>query len=89
MQLDGVVPVLDAGQGVDVDLSDGPAELDRVAKGVVQLGGDGGAARVVEQAAGDRLGGEEGADLEELERGGIALFELAQRTSQAAATDMG
>ncbi|GGN45177.1 hypothetical protein GCM10011578_096860 [Streptomyces fuscichromogenes] len=43
VQLDGVVPVLDAGQGVDIDLPDGPAEPDRVAQGLVELGGDGAA----------------------------------------------
>lgn len=78
VHLDGVRTVVDPRQRVPVDLSYGAGEPHRVVQGGVQLGEDAAVAEAGEDGAGDRVGREVGAQLEQPQGRGAAGLQVVQ-----------
>ena len=79
VHLQRVVAVVDAGQGVALDVADRPAEPERVGQGGVERRGDGCGRRAGEEIAGDGFRGEERTYLEQLQGCLVDLSQLVQR----------
>src|ERR1039457_3643181 len=79
VQLNGIRPVFNAGEGIPVYIANGAAKLDRVAQRFIQLARQRHVARRSEQVARDRLRCEECADLEQLQGRLVSLGQAVQR----------
>ncbi len=79
VHLQGVGPVVDAREGVAVDLADRLVQFDRIPQGGVEVRDDQDVADSGEQLPGDRLRCEKGTELQKPQGCGVAVREPVQR----------